>query len=198
MARKFWTDEMVEQEIKKSMEILGIDRMPTGPELQGIGRNDLHCRISRTYGYAGWAEKQGLTLKSCDTRTGKRYEEIATNLLKDKGYEVERMTTKHPYDLMVKGVVKVDVKVGKVWFQEGKWRIHTFRLEKRFPTSDFYLCIGLNEKEEIEKIFVIPSLHARIMTISAGENSKWDKYLIRFDLLDTYSEFMQGFLNGIE
>ena len=65
-----WTDELVESTIYDYMSKLGINRMPTGNELIDLNRRDLHCRICRSGGYKGWAEKLNLQLTQCDTRFG--------------------------------------------------------------------------------------------------------------------------------
>src|SRR5699024_3514995 len=68
-----WTDELIKKEIKKSMDVLCINRMPSASELTSIGRNDLHCAISKGLTYYGWAKEMGLNLKSSETLKGNKY-----------------------------------------------------------------------------------------------------------------------------
>jgi hypothetical protein len=184
---KVWDEQRVKSEIKVMMNALNIERMPTAPELQEYGRNDLHCIISKTKKYKGWADELGIPLKSCDTRKGNEYEDIVKGILLQKGYEVESMSTRHPYDLLVNGNIKVDVKVGGLYKLKNSdcW---TFALAKNYPTCDIYICVAETDGE-IERILVIPSMFAKIKTISIGKVSKYDKYIDRYDYIDQYQQF---------
>lgn len=185
-----WTDELIKSELLKSIEILGLKRMPTGEELKGIGRNDLHCKLSRTKKYSGWANELGLELKSSCTILGRTHEKEIAELLKIKGFEVEEMTTKHPYDLLVDKVVKIDVKVANPYLMRGT-RVHTFNLSKEKPTCDIYILIVLNEQGHKERILTIPSHHIQQKSISIGLNSQYNKY-DDFYLIDRYSDFLNS------
>jgi hypothetical protein len=185
---KKWTDESTEQEIKKVMKVLQINRFPSAAELKSIGRNDLHCRISKFGTYRSWAKRLGLELKSSDTNKGQEYEIIVGDMLTAKGYNVEQMTTKHPYDLLINENVKIDVKVSAPHYHYGS-RAHTFRPSKEHPTCDLYICLALDEQERIESVFVIPSKFAKLVTINVGTDSKYNKFINRWDYLETYSKF---------
>lgn len=189
MSRVRWTDDLVEAAIKDSMRVLGIDRMPTAPELQAIGKNSLHVRISRTLKYSGWAQRLGLQMKSDgETRKGDRYEAYIKNLLKEKGYDVQDMSTRHPYDLMVDGSVKIDVKSCSAHHHFPS-RAHTFPLSKKHATCDLYICVALTEEGEVENIFIIPSHLVEAVTLNMGRNSKYNKFIDRWDYIKTYAEF---------
>jgi hypothetical protein len=69
-----WTDELIKEHLLDSIKALSLDRMPTANELKTLGRNDLHCKISRTKKYSGWADELGLSLSKCETRLGNLYE----------------------------------------------------------------------------------------------------------------------------
>ncbi len=187
MATK-WTDEKIKQGILDSIKVLQIDRMPTANELKDIGRNDLHCKVSRTKKYRGWAEELGLELKESETVKGNKYEDYVAEVLEGLGYEVERMTTKHPFDLLVNGSLKIDVKVGAPHTHFGT-RCHTFRPSKKFATCDLYICIGLDEEENIEKQFIIPSKFAQLVTLNICNDSKYNAFLDRWDYVNRFVEF---------
>lgn len=192
VVRWTWTDPEISEEIKKCMSALVIERMPTANELKSLGRNDLHCVISRTKKYSGWAEELGLSLKSCDTRTGQAYESETENMLIHRGYKVERMSTKHPYDLLVNDHIKIDVKIAKPHILRGESKVHTFSTRKENPTCDIYFLIALDEKEKIERILIIPSVHMRIQTLCIGANSKYNKFINRWDYIEKYDEFYKN------
>lgn len=186
-----WTEELIRQELLKSIDILQINRMPTAEELKSIGKNSLHCKISRTKKYSGYAKELGLSLKSCDTRTGNHYEEYAESIIKLRGYQVERMTTKHPYDLLINDNVKIDVKSAKPTYMRDS-RVHTFGISKRQPTCDIYMCIAISEVNEIERLLIIPSKELKIVTLCIGKESKYNKFIDRWDYLNKYIEFYQS------
>jgi hypothetical protein len=184
-----WTDELIKTELLKSINVLGLDRMPTAEELKGINRNDLHCKISRTKKYSGWAEELNLSLKSCTTRAGQKYEGVLLEVLKNQGYKVEAMTTKHPYDLLVNSAIKIDVKVAKPYLLRGKDRVHTFNLSKIKPTCDIYILIALDENENIERLFVIPSHFVQQPMVNMGKESKYNFYVNSWHYLTAFDEF---------
>lgn len=190
--RTKWTDELVADELKKSMKILGITRMPTRSELVSIGRNDLHCKISKTKKYSGWAKELDLSMKKSETTLGKEYEEVAEKLLKDKGYTVDRMTTKHPYDLLIDERVKIDVKVSNPYLMRGENRVHTIRLAKENQTCDIYMCFLLNEDKNIERVLIVPSHHVRKSCLNIGKNSKYNKYNERYSYIENYATFFKS------
>lgn len=189
-----WTEQKVRDEILRCKDALMIDRMPTADELKSLGRNDLHIKISRTKKYSGWAEELGLMLKACDTRTGHKYERIIKEKLEALGYTVESMTTRHPYDLFVNECLKVDVKASKAHFLFGS-RAHTFGISKENPTCDIYICVAINEQDEIEKILVVPSHFLRMKTLNLCTKSKWNDFLERWDYIKMYTDFYKTFSN---
>lgn len=185
-----WSDELIEQELKKSIEILGLDRMPTANELKSIERNDLHCKVSRTLKYSGWADKLNLNMKDCDTRAGQNFEANLENILKSKGFSVQRMSTRYPFDLLVNGCVKIDAKVSNPYNYEGQ-TYHTFRLAKKYGSCDIYMCQTLLS-EQPDRLFIIPSHYVQVVMLSVGKKSKYDKYIDRWDYIEQYSNFMKS------
>lgn len=183
-----WTDELIVKEIHKSINTLCITRMPTTSELLGIGRGDLQNVISKNGGFRYWANKVGLKLKNSETTKGQKYERIATDILNKQKFNVEVMSNGHPYDLLIDGNVKVDVKVGAAHYHFGS-RAHTFRPSSKNSTCDIYVCFALDENEETENIFIIPSKFAKVQTINVGTNSKYDRFIDRWDFVNEYTKF---------
>lgn len=182
-----WTDVKVKEELLKCIDTLMLDRMPTAQELKDIGRNDLHCKISKTKKYSGWANELGLKLKESETAKGNRYEEHVRQLIERSSshLKVKKMTTKHPYDLLVNDCVKIDVKAGKAHNHLGT-RAHTFRLSKKYATCDIYVCVALDEEETIEKYLIIPSSHVQILTLNLGKNSKYNRYINNWGFINRF------------
>lgn len=190
--RKKWTNELIKTELRSSMKTLDITRMPTTTELLSLGRNDLHCKISKTKGYQGWSEKLGLQRKMSETVLGQQYEDVVRKKLILKGYNVQQMTTGHAYDLTIEGCVKVDVKVANVHMLNGKSRIHAIRLSKIDPTCDIYICALLDEYKDIERLFIIPSHFLKQQMMQVGRKSKYDIYIDRYDYIEKYVDFYKG------
>jgi hypothetical protein len=168
--------------------------MPTGEELKRIGRNVLHCKISRTKKYSGWANELGLNLKRSETNTGQYWENKIADKLSELPFvrKIEVTSTKHPYDLLINNTVKIDVKVANPYLLRGISRVHTFALNKVKPTCDIYVCVALNESGEYEKILVIPSHHVQMKMINIGRDSKYDKYNLKWEYINLYSEFFNS------
>jgi len=162
--------------------------MPTGNELKLIGRNDLHLKISRTKKYRGWAEHLGLPLKASCTLDGQLCEDYVEKLLIEKGHTVERMSTKYPYDLLVNGTVKIDVKMAAPYILRGS-RVHAFGISKESPTCDIYICLAYDEFGELERLLIIPSHFLKIKTLCIGRTSKYNEYLDKWEYIDQYTSF---------
>lgn len=189
--RKRWTEASIESELFRCMEILKVNRMPSAKELNDIGRNDLCCQLSKTKKFKGWAEHLNLPLKRNGCTFGNEYEINVKEWLENKGYRVEKMTSKHPYDLLVNGDVKVDVKCGGVHFHFGT-RAHTFRTGKKKPTCDLYVCVSLDEYNKVETVYVIPSKFAKVETLNVRENGKYKIFLDKWDYVKIYDKFYKN------
>jgi hypothetical protein len=187
-----WTNEFLEQQIKRVMSELQIDRMPTRSEIFSIRFNDpLHNGIVRHGGYDYWAKKLKLSVKDSESKTGWEYEEIAAVLLKEKGYSVIGMKRKCAFDLLINDSVKVDVKVGKPWLLRGS-RVHTFGINKKVPVCDIYMIFALHESGKTERLFIIPSTELKLSTMCIGKESKYNKFIDRWDFIDKYDSFYKS------
>lgn len=190
-AKSKWTEEKIKKELLESIKILSIDRMPTAEELKNLGRNDLHCKVSRTKKYSGWAEELGLELKESHTTIGQKYEKIISGKLEKLGYECLVTSTRHPYDLLINNSVKVDVKAANVHYLFGS-RAFTFGINKPLQTSDIYILVGVSEDKEIERVFVIPSHLLQMKTLNVGLESKYNKYIDAWHYLKEYTAFYES------
>lgn len=184
-----WTEDKLRDELLKCIDLLMLDRMPTAEELKSIGRNDVHVKVSRTKKYSGWAKELGLQLKSCETRVGQEWEgQLASFIALIGPHRVERMSTKYPYDLLIDGCVKVDVKTAKPHYKFG-YRVQTFGINKTEPTCDIYILVALDENGKMEKMYVIPSHLMKMKTFHLRSESTWDAYIGRWDFIRKYSDF---------
>lgn len=185
-----WTNEKITEEIYKVMNALGIERMPSNQEIIEVMKNTkLTNAIRRNGGFYEWARRLKLTTKECETKFGKRYEGKLQKYLTKKRYTVERMSVRHPYDLLVNGCTKVDVKASRRYYYDNKSYYYTFNLEKKNSTCDIYVCFCVNEEETLDKVLVIPSKFLKLKQLSIGAVSEYDIYKDRWDYLDKFNEF---------
>lgn len=187
---KRYTDKMIENEIIEVMRALNIKRMPSGNEIVAVTQShSLPNKISRSGGYKYWAKRLGLDMKNSETNLGQKYEFIIKDILESKGYKVDKMTTGHPYDLLVNNNIKIDVKVSN-YYHGDTYKYHTFGLGKKYHNCDIFICVGINEEENIEKILIIPSKFLmNIKQLSVGIKSEYDKYNEAWEYLDKYDRF---------
>lgn len=188
-----WSEELIEERLIEVMENLKINRMPSNKEIASVlGDYSLSNAIARRGGFRMWAEKIGLEIKDSETCFGNEYEFIVKEILEEMGYYVEKMTTKHPYDLLVNDNLKVDVKVSKYYNpKEGGSKFHTFNLEKKYHNCDIFICVGLDDdNDEIVKMLIIPSKYLmNKKQLSVGINSNYDRFDKRFDFIEKYIKF---------
>ncbi len=183
-----WTDELIKQEILKVKEALNLSRMPSNNEIKQVAGNGLGCAISKKGGFRFWANKLNLKTKQSETKLGQDYEEKILELLNSKGYDVERMSTKHPYDLLANQNIKIDVKVSNL-YRGKKGEFHTFNLEKHNHNCDLFICVCVVDGK-IVKTLVIPSKFLMgIKQLSLGNTSIYDSFKDRFDYIEKYDVF---------
>lgn len=184
-----WSDEEIIKGIYSVMSALNIQRMPSRTEMRMVfGNNGLSNTVSRKGGFYKWAEKLNIPIKRSETQTGKEFEEVAISLIKSRGYTVQRMSTKYPYDLLINENVKIDVKAARAYFLKGS-RVHTVGINKKYATCDIYLIFALGENDNIERKFIIPGNELKLTSLNFGENSKYNKYIDRWDYLDKFNDF---------
>lgn len=190
---KRWTDRAVKESVLECARTFTPPRMPTSSELKiHCGASGILSAIQRMGGLRHLSEKYGLVLKECETKMGWIYEDTAENVLIEKGFGVEKMSCKEHFDFLINDVVKVDIKSGKRWFIDN-YQANTFGINKRFATCDIYMIFALDEDGEIERTLIIPSYLVRCKTtMCIGENSKYDEWIDRYDIIEKYSSFLKS------
>lgn len=110
--RRTWTHDEVLAEAKSVSEILG--HFPSVSELRAMKRNDLSVQITRHGGFLAVASEIGVSRIHSDSDTGWAGEIAVATRLESLGFSVARATAvKSPFDLLVNGCVRVDVKTAK-------------------------------------------------------------------------------------
>lgn len=122
-----------------------LGRMPTNSYLREIGENRIACQISRRGGWAHWAKLLNTTLTPSDTVSGWAGEARCTSWLESLGYDVEQQTTRAPFDLLVGGCLRIDVKAASY----AQYRPSTgwfYRLG-RVMTADLVVCVRMDRDD---------------------------------------------------
>lgn len=187
-----WTDELIRKGILEVVEHIGETRMPTAYELREYhGDCRLIGAITRRGGFMTWANKMELPMKDGDVMLGLGYEKYTKELLEKNGFGCVHTSTKFPYDILVNGKVKLDVKVSHL-VEIGNGRGYTFKVAKNMPKCDLYVVYCLDEFEvgKIAKTYIIP---AHVLTgmsqLTIGkECSKYDAYLNRWELIERFND----------
>ena len=112
----------------------------------------------------------------------------------EKGFDAERVNydePRFPFDVLINGCVKVDVKVARV-FGSDKQGYYSFNLEHKKHSCDFFVCYCLDSSgENIVKTYIIPaSIMDGKSQLGVGlSQSKYDAYIGRYDLIGQTCEF---------
>lgn len=197
MSKITWTNEKIKEEIIKVMKALNIERMPSNSEIKLITKSTaLANKISKTGGFYYWADMLGIPIKESETSMGLEYEMLVKRSLENMGYKVDKMQTRHPYDLLANDAIKIDVKVSTYFYGvDESYKSHSFNLGKKSHNCDIFILIGLDDNKNIVKFLVIPSkMLMGIKQVCIGEISKYDKYHNAFEYIAQYNSFYNGLL----
>ena len=185
-----WSYKAIKEELTKVMNALDINRMPTSNEIKLVTKSSkLTNAIRRHGGYLYWANELNLNQAPGTTRLGMHGEEKIKEILELKEYKVERMSVKHPYDLLVNSNIKIDVKTARLYTDQYGNSYYSFNLEKKEPTCDIYIfyCI------EIDKILIIPSKFLKQTQLCiTDKKSKYDIYKNRWDYINKFDNFYKS------
>lgn len=185
-----WNEELIATRVSEIANKFAPARMPSNNEvIEMTGNYALANAIQKNGGYEFWANKLGLERKHSETKVGIEYERRVAEMLRKGGHSVQETTIKHPYDLLVDGCVKVDVKVASTSLIRGS-KVHAYRIAKRQHTCDFYICCEV----DTGGIYVIPAnMVTGQVQIEMGLNSqKYNHYKGAFYLIDDAVQFYQS------
>ena len=192
---KRWNEKEIEDRIMQIVNDMGMDTFPTLSEMtEYYGNQGLRNKVSKTGGSFAWAEKLGLPMKQSDTCFGRKYELYAIEDIYKHTYHMrsEKMSTRYPYDLLVEGLIKVDVKVSRPAGRLLNGNRYSFNSEKKHQTCDIFLLYGLDDDGQVIKTFIIPSFFIYGTTqINIGASEKWDVFLDRWDIFHEYMKFQK-------
>ena len=184
LSRSKYSEKQIVAEIEKVKAALQIDHMPSRSEIDLVTKSTwLTNIITKTGGFRFWAEKLNLRIKSSETEFGYKYEKIAREHIIEMGHKAELTPVKFPYDILVDGVTKIDVKAGNKYHCPSGTSWYTFNLEAAYPKCDFLIAYCV-ESDAIKATYIIP---AHIMLgrkqLSMGKDTKYKRYVDRWDLI---------------
>lgn len=185
-----WTDEALKVAVCNMVTILELERMPSRSEMdEYFGNTSVTNKLAKSGGIYHHAKIWGLPIKNSETSFGLKYEKMVLENLRELGFSNVMLTSmKHPYDILVDGRVKIDVKVGRK-VKSGAADYFTFNLEKKMQTCDIYVALALGEYDELIKTYIIPSsIMSGKKQLSLGINhSQYEKYVGRWDYITMYN-----------
>ena len=187
--RIYWSKDNIEKAIRYMVEKTGQKTLPTHKETRDFyGNYKLSNAMRRNGGPKYWGERMGLEFKECESKKGEEYENYFVAEMLGKGFDAERVNCdepRFPYDVLINGCVKVDVKVAKV-FGSDKQGYYSFNLEHKKHSCDFFVCYCLDcSGENIVKAYIVPaSVMDGKSQLGVGlAQSKYDAYIGRYDLI---------------
>lgn len=182
-----WTENTIEREIMNIANQFDPPKMPTLQETKDMYENDgLANAISKNGGFEYWANKLNLPQGYSETKIGKQAEAAMVGILKRLGFAPERTTTKHPYDILVNGCIKIDVKAANTSLIRGS-EVHAYRLSKAKHTCDFYLF------HEIDTgiTYVVPAhiCNGQVQVEMGVDSKKYKPYKEAWELIKKATDF---------
>jgi len=178
MSRTQWTDELALDECKKIAK--GLGHFPSNSDLTSLGRGDLSSQIvKRLGGFVEASRMVGIDRLHSDSDTGWDGELMAQDMLEVAGYHVGLAgNIKAPFDLLVDGVVRIDVKAAS-YAEYGPCRGWFYRIGK-YCQCDLVMLVRLDRRDSL----LIPWWSVPTSNITITENGKYQKYYEAFHLID--------------
>lgn len=188
MKRTYLNEDQILDMIKNVKNSLCISYMPTKSEMiKFYGNSTLSNAVSRHGGHKFFANLLELEFKNSCSLTGDINEDFIKSILEDKGFKVEKMPARHPYDLLVNNNVRIDVKSANPILSKVKCMSEfVFSINNQYPKCDIFIFVTILADGNKE-IYIIPSCLIRQSQLGIGETSKYDCYKGRYDYIDTFS-----------
>lgn len=183
-----WTKDRLTKQLITLCAPLG--RFPSQLECRDWGLSGFYAALNRNGGLRSWWEKMeklGFPHSFTDKEFGRNGEMAVKEILVKHGFNViDHQSTSCHYDLLVDGVIRIDVKTtgGRVYNnQEKAWY---FRIGK-MPTVDIVALYKL----DLGDVFFIPWFLASSSNMSLGNESEYDAFKNNFGLLKSLSKTRQ-------
>lgn len=140
----YWTEENLHAALLPICAGSGI--FPSNSDLVKLGRGDIANQITRKGGFVAWAERMGFRRKDSESDKGWGGEKECLEILTKLGFSVSKSErVRSPYDILVGGCVRVDVKTAR-YAEYGPCRGWFYRVGK-IQTSDLLMLFQEDTKE---------------------------------------------------
>ena len=144
-----WSDDAIKEALQYMISKTGQNTLPTYEEIrQFYGNYKLSNAIRRNGGPAKFAKELGIKVKDCESQLGFNYEDFFMDEMQKSNHmctHVNVLKDAYPYDVLVDGSVKVDVKVSRKFGNYGSSPYYTFNIEKRIRLATCMSAIALKK-----------------------------------------------------
>lgn len=192
---KKWDENEILETLKEMVQKLGMDTMPTHSEMDKyFGSASVSNAVSKHGGTKHFAKLLSLPIKQCESKFGDKVEDYCILQIQDiLQLSCEKTRPRFPYDILVERSVKIDVKSSRLFENYGNTKYYSFNLEKKDQTCDVFVFYCINQKDEVEKTFIIPSYVLSGKTqIAVGVKSMYDKYKDKWEYIQKYCDFISS------
>ncbi len=186
---------MVLSELEREAEKGGY--FPSDTELRKRGRYDLVSAVEKLQ--LAWADLQAKSkYKPRDSlvHRGLFYERYTKARLEREGHQVEHTDFKCPYDLLVDGILKLEVKGRRKHKTTNQWMID-FGFDGY--TRDIHCAVIYTlptkpvKLDDFYRVYVIPASRLKQQCVTITDASSWKPYIDNWKLIDTMiSALRQG------
>jgi hypothetical protein len=181
-----WNKELILEGILGVKNALGTEYMPSKSEMLKItGTKALSCAMTRHGGHTYFRNMLELEDKDSCTKTGDENEDYIMTLLKEQGYKPRKTPPRHPYDILVNDVLKIDVKSANPTLSKVKeMNEFVFSINNEYPKCDLFIFV--TQLKNNKEVYIIPSNLVMQSQLGIGETSKYDCYKNRYDYIEKY------------
>ena len=177
----YWNDARIREHLQRVVMEGNAGVMLSDGDLLEMGEGSLARAIARSdHSYREWADMIGAEIK--DTNVSRSYdiETWVKGELEARGHKVEYTTHKCPYDLLVDGKIRVEVK-SSPWKASKKAGTYgyAFRMGRnpQHRAFDVGVFVGVDEDNNPERVYIMPAARARQTTVTITASASWNKYL---------------------
>lgn len=179
-----WTPEMLARKLTEVCASLG--RFPTQSDCKVLGLSGFYAALCRNGGLKSWWAKMeplGFGHNNTDTEYGWNGEAAVLAILQKEGVRAEKPeSSKCYYDLLVDGVLRLDVKTTTKTNSPKCSDAWYYRIGKQVTVDVVVLY-----QADTGNVFFIPWYLVSATNITVGVESKWDGFKNNFVLLGILS-----------
>lgn len=169
--KRRWTDDAI------AKALTSIAKDGEMPSSACMGTSVSNAVNRHHLGFKGWAERLGLKRRRSTTNIAYDHEVKVKTALEQMGHSVELTRNKCPYDLLVNGSIKVEVKYARPSNCNGSV-YHIFHLGPLGAWRDFDVAVFICLSREYDEIatYIIPAEHVQQQTVTITQSRWWPQF----------------------